>query len=122
MPAADINNKQTHPHIHANPHKTVSWAMKLHALSITRWKHADASIKEPVHLSFAVDLSQLSFFQRGTVKEVPFHKTTHAHSRMQCGLVCCRHGDATGVLQGLLKLRRRSGEKTPTCGGLLRVH
>ncbi len=44
--------------------------MKLHALSITRWKHSDASIKEPVHLSFAVDLSQLSFFQRGTVKEI----------------------------------------------------
>ena len=33
--------------------------VKLHALSITRWKHADASIKEPVHLSFAIDLSQL---------------------------------------------------------------
>ena len=44
--------------------------MKLHALSISRWKHADASVKEPVHLSFAVDLSQLSFFQRGTVKEI----------------------------------------------------
>lgn len=44
--------------------------MKLHALAITRWKHDDASIKEPVHLSYAVDLSQLSFFQRGTVKEI----------------------------------------------------
>jgi len=30
----------------------------------------DASIKEPVHLAFAVDLSQMSFFQRGTVKEI----------------------------------------------------
>jgi hypothetical protein len=37
--------------------------VKLHALSITRWKHDDAHIKEPVHLCFAVDLSQLSFFQ-----------------------------------------------------------
>jgi len=44
--------------------------MKIHALSISRWKHADASIKEPVHLSYAVDVSQLSFFQRGTVKEI----------------------------------------------------
>jgi hypothetical protein len=37
--------------------------VKLHALSISRWKHDDASIKEAVHLCFAVDLSQLSFFQ-----------------------------------------------------------
>ena len=44
--------------------------MKLLALSITRWKHADASIKDPVHLSYAVELSQFSFFQRGTVKEI----------------------------------------------------
>ncbi|EKX54690.1 Ykt6 protein [Guillardia theta CCMP2712] len=44
--------------------------MKIHALSISRWKHADASIKEPVHLCYAVDVSQLSFFQRGTVKEI----------------------------------------------------
>ena len=44
--------------------------MKLLALSISRWKHSDASIKEPVHLSYAVELSQFSFFQRGTVKEI----------------------------------------------------
>mmetsp|Transcript_20574 Transcript_20574/g.49832 ORF Transcript_20574/g.49832 Transcript_20574/m.49832 type:complete len:204 (-) Transcript_20574:107-718(-) len=44
--------------------------MKLHALSISRWKHEDASCKEPVHLAYAVDLSQMSFFQRGTVKEI----------------------------------------------------
>jgi synaptobrevin family protein YKT6 len=44
--------------------------MKLNALSITRWKHEDASIKDPVHLYYGVDLSQLSFFQRGTVKEI----------------------------------------------------
>jgi len=39
--------------------------MKLNALSITRWKHEDASIKDPVHLYYGVDLSQLSFFQVG---------------------------------------------------------
>ena len=33
--------------------------MKLRALSITRWKHNDPSVKEPVHLSFAVDLSEV---------------------------------------------------------------
>mmetsp|Transcript_34451 Transcript_34451/g.53790 ORF Transcript_34451/g.53790 Transcript_34451/m.53790 type:complete len:205 (+) Transcript_34451:117-731(+) len=44
--------------------------VKIHALSITRWKHEDSSQKEPVHLAYAVDLSQLSFFQRGTVKEI----------------------------------------------------
>jgi len=30
----------------------------------------DASCKDPVHLALAVDLSQMSFFQRGTVKEI----------------------------------------------------
>mmetsp|Transcript_43175 Transcript_43175/g.115487 ORF Transcript_43175/g.115487 Transcript_43175/m.115487 type:complete len:204 (+) Transcript_43175:97-708(+) len=44
--------------------------MKIHAISITRWKHENPSIKEPVHLSYAIDLSQFSFFQRGTVKEI----------------------------------------------------
>jgi hypothetical protein len=37
--------------------------MKLHALSITRWKHENPALKEPVHLCYQVDLSQLSFFQ-----------------------------------------------------------
>uniref|UniRef100_A0A7S0VF17 V-SNARE coiled-coil homology domain-containing protein n=1 Tax=Hemiselmis tepida TaxID=464990 RepID=A0A7S0VF17_9CRYP len=44
--------------------------MKLRALSISRWKHEDSSIKDPVHLYYGVDLSELSFFQRGTVKEI----------------------------------------------------
>jgi hypothetical protein len=52
------------PPTHTGSHR------QLHALAITRWKHSDPSIKEPVHLSFAIDLSQLSFFQRGTVKEI----------------------------------------------------
>lgn len=46
--------------------------MKLHALSITRWKHADASIKDPVHLAFAVDLSQ--------VPTVPVHSNVRPNS------------------------------------------
>mmetsp|Transcript_4024 Transcript_4024/g.8144 ORF Transcript_4024/g.8144 Transcript_4024/m.8144 type:complete len:204 (+) Transcript_4024:250-861(+) len=44
--------------------------MKIHALALTRWKHEDESIKDPVHLHCGVDVSQLSFFQRGTVKEI----------------------------------------------------
>ena len=74
--------------------------MKLHALSITRWKHSDASIKEPVHLSFAIDLSQLSFFQRGTVKEIGalvlrtcVAKTNPGDYQVQCG----RKGGVAGL-------------------------
>jgi len=121
MPTADIN-KQTHPHIHANPHKTVSWAMKLHALSITRWKHADASIKEPVHLSFAVDLSQLSFFQRGTVKEVPAsqNNTRPLPNAVWPGVLPPR--GCYWSPSGTPEIAPTFWGKTPTCGGLSRVH
>jgi len=83
--------------------------MKLLALSISRWKHSDASIKEPVHLSYAVELSQFSFFQRGTVKEITALVLRTCVSKTNPGdyqrlehegnyiYIICRHNGLAGV-------------------------
>jgi hypothetical protein len=104
--------------------------MKLLALSISRWKHSDASIKEPVHLSYAVELSQFSFFQRGTVKEITalvlrtcVSKTNPGDYQVwQAAAPCCWRGRTRWSLPGAwtgawsrAPSRRQGGAVAATC-------
>ena len=73
--------------------------MKLHALSITRWKHENESIKEPVHLFYSVDLSQLSFFQ------VCFVMIFGQCSGEFLFLICCSLDDSEELWRRLQVLR-----------------